>query len=200
MGRSRQTEKGVVLLKRIMATAFAGLLALAVMAPAALAEERVCRGTIGAKTVDNLRVPQDASCTLNGTKVQGTIKIENGASLVATGVRVIGNVQSEDFQSIALREGSRVGGSVQLKNGQEGGTGKVVKTRITGDLQFETNEARMVARGNTILANLQAVGNTGGVVISNNTIAENLQCKENNPPPTGGGNRAGDKEDQCAAL
>lgn len=189
-----------MLLKRIMAIAFAGLLALAVMTPAALAEERVCRGTIGPTTVDNLRVPQGASCTLNGTRVQGTIKVENGARLVANGVRVIGNVQSEGFQAITLKENSRVGGSVQLKNGLSGGTGKVVSTRINGDLQFEANQARMVARNSTILANLQVFQNTGGVVLENNTIAENLQCKENSPPPTGGGNTAGDKEDQCAAL
>jgi hypothetical protein len=28
------------------------------LGPAALAEERVCRGSIGARTVDNLRVPR----------------------------------------------------------------------------------------------------------------------------------------------
>ena len=186
--------------KRLLAVVFASLLALVVAAPAALAEERVCRGTIGATTVDNLRIPQGASCTLNGTKVQGTIKVENSARLVASGVRVIGNVQSEGFQAITLREGSRVGGSVQLKNGLSGGTGKVVKTRITGDLQFEANKAKMVARNSTILANLQVFQNTGGVVLENNTIAANLQCKENTPPPTDGGNTAGDKEDQCARL
>jgi hypothetical protein len=200
VGHSRQYKEGEKLLKRIIAVAFAGLLALVMMAPAALAEERVCRGTIGATTVDNLRVPQGASCTLNGTRVKGKIKVENGATLVANGVRVVGNVQSEGFRSVTLREGSKVGGSVQLKNGQSGGSGKVVSTRINGDLQFEANEARMVARNNTVLGNLQAVQNTGGLVISGNTIAENLQCKENNPPPTGGGNKAGDKEDQCAAL
>jgi hypothetical protein len=198
--QSRQCKEGEKLLKRIIAAAFAGLLALVMLAPAALAEERVCRGTIGATTVDNLRVPQGASCTLNGTRVKGTIKVENGATLVANGVRVVGNVQSEGFQSVTLREGSRVGGSVQLENGQRGGSGKVISTRINGDLQFESNEATMVARNSTILANLQAIQNTGGVVLKNNTIAENLQCKENNPPPTGGGNKAGDKEGQCAAL
>jgi hypothetical protein len=41
----------------------------------------------------------------------------------------------------------------------------------------------MVARNSTILANLQVIGNTGGVVLQNNRIAENVQCKENNPPP-----------------
>ena len=192
---------------RIVAISLTGLLALTLSflvllaaAPVAQAGERVCRGTIGTTTVDNLRVPTGATCTLNGTKVEGTIKVERGAKLYANGVRVIGNVQSEGFQVVVLREGSVIGGSVQLENGRSGGLGKVVATRINGDLQFFSNSARMVARNNTILANLQAVSNTGGLVISNNRIAENLQCKQNNPPPTGGGNTAGDKENQCATL
>jgi hypothetical protein len=188
------------MLKKILAVMLASVLALTVAVPAALAEERVCHGTIGATTVDNLRVPQGATCTLNGTKVEGTVKVESRAKLYANAVRVIGNVQSEGFQTIVVREGSRVGGSVQLENGRSGGTGKVISSRINGDVQFFSNDARMVAQGNTILANLQAVSNTGGVVIKNNRISENLQCKQNNPPPVGGGNTAGDKEDQCARL
>ena len=50
------------------------------------------------------------------------------------------------------------------------------------------------------MANLQAESNTGGLVIKNNRISEYLQCKQNNPPPTGGGNTAGDKENQCSRL
>ena len=69
---------------------------------------------------------------------------------------------------------------MQLKDGQSDGLARIVSSRISSDLQFESNGARIVAR--------------------NNMIVENLQCKENNPPPTGGGNTAGDKEDQCAAL
>lgn len=192
---------------RIVAISLTGLFALALSVSALLAvsapaqaEERVCRGTIGAVTVDNLRVPSGATCTLNGTKVKGTIKVERGARLFANGVRVVGNIQSEGFQTVSVREGSTVGGSVQLENGLRDGVGKVIATRINGDLQFFSNKARMVARSNTILANLQAVSNTGGLVIQNNRISENLQCKQNNPPPTGGGNVAGDKEDQCARL
>ena len=176
------------------------VLALAVFAPAAQAEERVCRGAIGSTTVDNLLVPQGATCTLNGTRVEGTVKIERNATLTASGIRVKGNVQSEGFKSILLRQGSVVGGSVQLENGLRGGSGQVINTRINGDLQFFSNEARMIARGNTIYANFQANQNMGGLVIESNRIAENLQCQSNNPPPTGGGNTAGDKEGQCARL
>ncbi len=150
--------------------------------------------------VDNVRVPQGASCTLNGTRVEGTVKVERSATLVANTIRVKGNVQSEGFKNITLRQNSVVVGSVQLENGLDGGSGRVLNSKVNGDLQFFSNDSRMVAKGNTLLANLQANQNTGGLVIQNNRIAENLQCQANNPPPTGGGNTAGDKEDQCAAL
>ena len=132
------------------------VLTLVVFAPAAQAEERTCRGTIGSRTVDNLRVPQGASCTLNGTKVEGTIKVERNATLVANTIRVKGNVQSEGFKNITLRQNSVVVGSVQLENGLDGGAGRVLNSRVNGDLQYFSNEARMIARGNTPLANFQA--------------------------------------------
>lgn len=177
-----------------------GLAALLMAASVAQAEERVCRGTIGGTTVDNVRVPQGASCALNGTRVEGTVKVERNAKLVASGIRVKGNVQSEEFRSVTLRQGSRVVGSVQLKNGLDGGLGRVANSTINGDLQFFSNEAPMVASGNTILANLQANQNTGGLLIENNRISSVLSCQANTPPPTGGNNRAGDKEGQCARL
>ncbi len=177
-----------------------GLTALLMAASVAQAEERVCRGTIGGATVDNVRVPQGASCTLNGTRVEGTVKVERNAKLFANGIRVKGNVQSEGFRTIFLRENSVVVGSVQLENGLDGGGGNVLNSRINGDLQFFSNEARMVARGNTILANFQANQNKGGLVIQNNRIAENLQCQSNNPAPVGSGNTAGDKEGQCTRV
>jgi hypothetical protein len=186
--------------RRVLTIALASILALTVAMPAALAEERVCRGTIGATTVDNLRVPQGATCTLNGTRVEGTVKVERNAKLFANDIRVKGNVQSEGFKNIVLRQGSVVVGSVQLENGLRDGMGNVLNTRINGDLQFFSNTAHMIARGNTILANFQATQNKGGLVIKNNKIAENLQCQSNNPPPTGGGNTVGDKEGQCARL
>jgi hypothetical protein len=193
-GRIRTT-----LLTAVFALALA-VCALLAVAPAAQAEERVCRGTIGSATVNNLLVPQGATCTLNGTRVEGTVKVERNATLTASGIRVKGNVQSEGFKNITLRQNSVVVGSVQLENGLDDGSGRVLNSKVNGDLQFFSNDARMVARGNTILANFQANQNTGGLVIENNRIAENLQCQSNNPRPTGGGNTAGDKEGQCARL
>src|ERR671917_2118858 len=149
------TNMRKVVLGGVLALAVS-ILALMATAPAAQAEERVCRGTIGAATVDNLRVPSGATCTLNGTRVEGTIKVENGATLYANGVRVKGNIQSEGFKNIRVKDGSIVGGNVQLNNGRSGGEAKLVSTRINGDLQFDSNAARIVARSNTVGGNLQA--------------------------------------------
>ena len=180
----------------LVATALAAPLVL--LAGPASAEERVCRGTIRATTVDNLRVPQYASCVLLGMLVKGTIKVEFNASLRAEDIVVIGNVQAENAKSVRVLDGSRVGGSVQVK---QGGGANVSDSRITGDIQYDSNSAKLYALRNRVGGSIQAFQNTGGFEVRRNTIDGNLQCKENTPRPTGGGNIVGgNKEDQCARL
>ncbi|HVF08467.1 MAG TPA: hypothetical protein VNC60_07820 [Actinomycetota bacterium] len=164
----------------------------------ASAEERTCRGSIGRRTVDNLRVPDGATCRLNGTTVKGTIKVEGRATLVATDVRVIGNVQAENARRVVVREGSHVGGSVQIVHGR---SGRVAGSNVQGDILFDDNTAKVAALGSTVGGNIQAFQNTGGVRIGRNRVDGNLQCKENRPTPVGGNNVVqGNKEDQCARL
>jgi hypothetical protein len=172
-----------------------------IWAPVAIADDRVCIGTIGAVTVDNLIVPSGRTCTLNGTRVEGNIIVSTGAMLTAKGVDVDGNVQAEGARSVQVLVlgGARsfVGGDVQI---EQGGSARIDRVDIDGDLQLFQNRGFLRVTGNDIGGNLQANQNTGGIHIANNIIAENLQCAANNPPPTGGGNTAGDKEDQCANL
>jgi hypothetical protein len=170
----------------------------AVLPAAANAEETDCVGAIGPATVDNLRVPEGATCDLNGTIVKGTIKVETDATLRARSVRVVGNVQAENAARVML-ESAEIGGSVQVK---QGGGAEVTESRITGDIQLDGNEgaAQRVA-DNAVNGSVQVMKNLGGVEISANIIDGNLQCKENVPPPTGGGNDVhGNAEDQCATL
>jgi hypothetical protein len=152
-------------------------LAAAFTAGPAAAEERKCRGTMNAVTVDNLRVPQGATCTLNRTKVKGTVKVGRGATLKATGIRVIGNVQAEGAAKVSV-VASRVGGSVQIVQGR---SSKLRSNSVKGDVQYFENR--------------------GAIAITGNRIDGNLQCKENSRGPTGGSNVVhGNKEDQCARL
>ena len=153
--------------------AVSGLLA----ASPAAAEERTCRGTIGAVTLDNVRVPQGATCRLDGTVVQGTVKIERNARLFADDVRVVGNVQGENHRRVEVVD-SRVGGSIQIVQGENA-----------------------LLRNNRVGQDVQSFENNGTQRFTSNHINGNLQCKENRPAPTGGGNTVdGNKEDQCRNL
>ena len=173
-------------------------LTLALLPQVALAEERVCRGTRKARTLDNVKVPRGASCTLKGTKVKGTIKINKNARLEAIDVNVIGNVQGEGARNVIVRKTSRVGGSVQVVQGKRA---KVANSKVNGDILYDDQSARLTALRNTVGGNVQAFQNTGGTRIAGNVIDGNLQCKENHPAPTGGNNRVqGSKEDQCKSL
>lgn len=174
-------------------------LLLIVAAPASVfAEERTCRGTIGATTVDNLRVPDGATCILNGTKVKGTIKVETGAVLKAYDVRVIGNVQGEDAKKVVVRDNSYIGGSFQVVQSR---VAKVLDSRIVGDILIDDNRGLNVIRRNVVGEDVQAFQNSGGVEIFGNRIDGNLQCKANSPRPVGNNNVVGGvKQDQCKGF
>jgi hypothetical protein len=177
----------------------AALALLAAAIPqAAFGEERSCRGTMGAITVDNLRVPSGATCTLQGTRVKGTITVRRGATLIASRIKVIGNIQAENAKNVVVNGASRVGGSIQIK---QGGGATVRGTRVKQDIQYDHNRKPLRAENNRVGGNIQVVGNRGGAVIAGNLVNGNLDCKENRPAPTGGGNRVGgSKTDQCERL
>jgi hypothetical protein len=171
---------------------------LAVVLPqAALGEERACRGKLGRVSLDNLRVPQGAKCTLNGTRLNGTITVQRGAVLVANGVRVNGNIQGENARNVVVRR-SRVGGGIQVK---QGGGATVSGSRVTHDIQLDANRRFVRAHRNRVGGSIQVVGNSGGASLMRNVVNGNIDCKENRPAPTGRGNVAGEsKTDQCARL
>jgi hypothetical protein len=152
-------------------------LTAAVAAAPASAEERACRGALGAVTVDDLRVPHGATCTLNGTRIKGTIRVGRGATLRASGIRVVGNVQAEGAAHVKVVL-SRVGGSVQIVQGR---SSKLDRNIVGHDVQYFENR--------------------GALSITGNRVNGNLQCKQNRSAPTGGSNVVqGVKEDQCARL
>ena len=179
--------------------ALALLASLMVATPAVTsAEEKTCRGTIGGRTLDNVRVPDGATCRLNGTRVQGTIQVETGATLKAFDVRVIGNVLGENARKVVVAGGSRIGGRIAVVQSRRV---RVAHSRINGDILIDENRRPNAVIDNVVGGSVQAFQNTGGVEIRSNEIDGNLQCKANRPRPIGGRNVVqGNKEDQCARL
>jgi hypothetical protein len=181
--------------RSMLAAAAVAATVAAALPATAQADERVCRGSIGARTLDNVRVPTGATCRLTRTYVKGTVTVQRGATLVASRVRVVGNVQGENARNVVVRNASRVGGSVQVKQGRRA---SVLASRVNGDIQYDANRGLLVANDNRVGGSIQVVGNDGGARIYRNVVIGNLQCKENSPRPRGGGNRVGgSKEDQC---
>jgi hypothetical protein len=195
--QSKPKETKMRKLRTLLMMAVLALGAAFLGAPAASAEDTICRGAIGAVALDNLTVPDGATCTLTGTRLNGTIRVLTNATLSATGVRVNGNIQAEGARNVVVRGSSFVGGSVQIKQGQRATLDRVT---INGDLQLDANRGALSISRNVVGSNLQAVGNSGGLTISANRIRQTLECKENNPAPTGSGNIAGEKKEQCAGL
>ena len=171
---------------------------LIMLTTTAVAEETICNSSLGVTMVDNLLVPSNASCSLDSTRVLGSVKIENNATLVAQKIVVIGNIQADNSQQINILDNSRIGGSVQLK---QGGGSVISDSIIDGDIQFESNASPFKALRNQVGGSVQVFQNTASIEIQQNKIKGNLQCKENTPAPTGGGNVVGgNKEDQCSQL
>jgi hypothetical protein len=159
---------------------------------------RTCQGSLGRITIDDtLLVPQNDECTLNGTRVKGSIKLQTNATLKASNVDVDGNIQTieDNVRKVDVFDNSTVGGSIQII---QSGAADIRDVKIVGDLQLESNKNLLNTERNIIGGNLQAFQNTGGVAVSNNSINGNLQCKENVPVPPGGNNVVdGNMEDQC---
>jgi cytoskeletal protein CcmA (bactofilin family) len=204
--------------------------------PATAVNPERCNGRIGAVTVEKVVVPSGATCTLEGTRVQGNVTVRTEAILVAVGVRVDGNIQAEDARRVEVVAQSYVDGNIQVKRRafalveestidgdlqvEERGAsleawGNVIggdlqvkeaegalieDNQVEGNLQLEENRRVLAAFRNDVLGNFQVFKNSGGVELVSNWIRQNLQCKENRPAPFGGGNVAGEKEDQCARL
>jgi hypothetical protein len=156
-------------------------------------ETFTCRTTVNGTTKDVVVVPDNATCTLNNTNVEGNIIVGTGSTLVARGVSVKGNIQSEGHARVSVvsstARASSINGDIQIKQGRNA---TVTNAHIGGVFNFSRN---------TIGSDLQAKQNTGtGLTISSNRINGNLQCQENVPAPVGSGNTAASKEDQCARL
>lgn len=183
----------------------------------ALSDDNECTGLVSDVTVENIIIPEGAECILEGTHVEEDVEIKSWGSLVATNVRIGGNIQAAESQFITVDGESFVGGNVQADNVgtvsvsgasvvegniqlKQGGSVDLSDVRIDGDLQLDQNSGSLDVAGNRVRGNMQIFENVGGVTLLGNVVAENLQCKENTPHPTGQGNEAGSKEDQCEAL
>lgn len=88
------------------------LAAMCFAAPsAAHSEETTCVGVLGPIVVDDVVVPPDALCFLEGTRVLGDVMVSPGSQLRANGASIEGNVEVRGFGHLRAFE-STIGGNV----------------------------------------------------------------------------------------
>ncbi|HVM29431.1 MAG TPA: hypothetical protein VM305_01485 [Candidatus Limnocylindrales bacterium] len=156
-----------------------------------------CEGELAAESVDEVVVPDDASCRLTGTSVGGNVRLGSNSTLNAEEAQIGGDVQAQGANEVNLR-GSSIGGNVQL---EQGGAAVLTENEVGGDIQLESNTGQLTIDGNTVGGNVQANQNSGGLNVTRNEVDGNLECQGNEPPPVGGENEVqGSKEEQCENL
>jgi hypothetical protein len=146
----------------------------------------------------DLKIAEDTHCTLTNVRIRGDLQLARGSTVIAADLRVDGDIEGRSASGLKLTS-SRVDGDIQF---EDGGSVEIRQTEIEGNLQLTSNDGSLHVESNRVKGDVQVFKNLGGpFTISDNGIAGNLQCRENEPAPTGGGNVVdGEKEDQCRNL
>lgn len=153
--------------------------------------------TLVGLNLDSVFVPDNTTCTLIGTTMNGSVEVGTNATLVAQDVFITGNLIADGAADVSISGDSSIGGSVQV---QRGAGASILDAGISGSLQITAMAGPVEASGNQIGGNTQAFSNLGGVTLTDNSMTGVLQCTGNTPAPTGGGNVASQKDGQCAGL
>lgn len=120
--------------------------------------------------------------------------MERAATSQASGISVVGNVQGENAARVAVGC-SRIGG----RSSEAGGSATLTSSTVTG--QLTQNRGPLEVSSNRVGGRHPGVPEHRRGEHPQQHVNGHLQCKENNPPPTGGGNVVqGNKDDQCPRL
>lgn len=209
-----------------MRTALSGILAaIALLAPLVtavpaaadpvpLAPDTNCTGTLGAGTVPGkLVVPAGATCTLNGTRVLGSVEVRANATLRATRITVAGDLLGNQARLISVTAGSHIAGHTSLAKGvtatfsgstafggielsENSGRATLTSATITnGGAEITKNRGGATVHSNRVNENLLVEQNAAGVSVRSNTIGDNLAVHKNTGGTVIAGNRASDNID-----
>ncbi len=171
----------------------------------------------GTQVRGNVQVSIDGAIIANGARISGSVQAEDARSVViAANTNIVGDVQVKRRATTRI-EASTIRGNLHIE--ETGASVTASDSRVDGDVQVtkasSADLARLAVRGDvhlgenlgarrsdalTVGGNMQIEKNLGGVTLLGNRITQTLECKENIPAPTGSGNVANEKKEQCRAL
>ena len=185
-----------------------------------------CNGVYYGLFSGNITISSGQSCTFLAGGVKGNV-VENGGSLTLRGATVQGNVQiTGSVAALSIGSAAVIGGDLSIQNVAASGSlaevcGATILGNLTfannataveigagsacpgniigGNLQVQNNTALTIVFGNAVTGDLQDQNNTAAAQVFDNQVENNFQC-QNNASIIGSGNRAKQKQGQCASF
>jgi hypothetical protein len=148
--------------------------------------------------IGTYEVPRNARCTFTDVRILGGLELREGSSLVGTRLTVSGRVQADRALELVLDD-SRLFGELIF---ERGGSVTIRDTDIERKVELRANLGVITVSDSWIDDSLTLESNRGGPFTLLRNTSERLQCKENDPAPTGGGNvvEGGEDGGQCEGL
>jgi len=148
--------------------------------------------------VDDLEIPRNTTCVLTNVHVRGKLTLRAGARLIASDLRVDEALEANGADELTLTD-ARIDGDLKF---EKGSSVAISDSWFDGNLELKSNRGSIELRDNVIEDDVKLEKNSGGpFILLRNTIYEKLECKDNEPRPTGSGNVVEDERvDQCRGL
>ncbi len=154
------------------------------LSPTAFASSEVeCDGTIGKTTVEEVVVPDGATCHLMGTTVEKNLVVGTGSTLVTHDAELLGAVQATKEPHSVRIINTDVDGNIHVR----GATGTIVIGDSTcridpaagNNIHLKDNLGPIAICMMTIEGNLHVIGSSERVRILRNVVGNNLHAREN---------------------
>jgi hypothetical protein len=146
--------------------------------------------------------------SLDPSRIRGNLQVQNipagAAQNQICGMTVNSNVIFQNNGTAVLIgspscPGNSISGNLQVTSNSA--ATEVYGNSVSGNLQVTSNSAATQVDINTVNGNLQIQNNSASAAVFSNTAKGNLQCSGNNSSLiSGGGNKAAQKQGQCASF
>ena len=145
----------------------------------------------------DLEIPKNVRCVLTSVRVGGHLQMREGSSLVATDLFVASNVEAHEANEIVLTDAVIQG---ELKF-EKGATVTIRDSYFGRKVELKSNWGSITLTDNTIAETLKLEDNRFGPFSLFRNTSQKLECKQNDPLPSGGGNVVGERmTGQCVGL
>lgn len=153
---------------------------------------------IGSNSISgDLRIPPGAMCVLSDLTVTGHLVLGAGSSVTGSDVEVHGDVEAKHAADLTLTD-ALILGHFRF---EEGGSVALLRSRVRGKVELKGNLGAIELQDDVIEDDAKLEKNRYGPFrLVGNTVDGKLECKDNDPPPSGSGNVAEQLSGQCRAF